>query len=259
MCSASLSAAGFRIAAIGSMSTARPATIANPVGVFIHPLAMTTNTPDIMPATATPDAGEQVERGDDSVPAVAGRCRGRWPRVKNAKPSSANGRPKIGPAKCHEARPQRAQLEGQHGARHRADGEQDGGALGPAPRELRDTRDRGCAATAPPRSPSSSGIAMPATANRMWNAERDRHLERVRRPGRSRAHLEACDLPRVRIVLGTSAHHPEAPRARVIHPGVGRAAARRHHRPHPAAASIWSCWSRSISFRPSTSSASARS
>ena len=41
------------IAASGSMSTARPSTMRNPTGVFIQALAMTTNTADRAPLTAT--------------------------------------------------------------------------------------------------------------------------------------------------------------------------------------------------------------
>ena len=42
----------------------------------------------------------------------------------------------IGPANCHEARPQQPELERQHRARHRADGEQNRAALRPALGEL---------------------------------------------------------------------------------------------------------------------------
>ena len=49
-------AAGFSMAAMGSISTARPSTQRMPVGAFIHALAMTTKTPDSMPLTAQPAA-----------------------------------------------------------------------------------------------------------------------------------------------------------------------------------------------------------
>src|SRR5207245_505944 len=53
MCTACGRAAGFAIAASGSTFTARPATSSNPVGVFIHALAITTKMPDRPPLTAT--------------------------------------------------------------------------------------------------------------------------------------------------------------------------------------------------------------
>jgi hypothetical protein len=58
MCRHCPKAAGLRMAARGSTSTAFPSTRRNPVGVFIHALAMTTNTPEMAPlnATSTPEA-----------------------------------------------------------------------------------------------------------------------------------------------------------------------------------------------------------
>ncbi len=53
MCTTWVGAAAVIIAAMGSMSTARPSTQRNPVGAFIHAFAMTTNRAESMPLTAT--------------------------------------------------------------------------------------------------------------------------------------------------------------------------------------------------------------
>ena len=55
-------AAGFSMAAMGSISTARPSTQRKPVGAFIHALAMTTKTPDSMPLTATAQPAARCAR-----------------------------------------------------------------------------------------------------------------------------------------------------------------------------------------------------
>ena len=48
-----VSAAGLRIAAIGSMPTGFPSSMVNPVGVFIHAFAITTKIPESAPLRAT--------------------------------------------------------------------------------------------------------------------------------------------------------------------------------------------------------------
>ena len=63
MCSTCGNAAGFSIAAIGSMSTARPSTKRKPAGAFIQALAVTTKTPDSMPLTATAQPAARCARG----------------------------------------------------------------------------------------------------------------------------------------------------------------------------------------------------
>ena len=56
-------AAAFAIAASGRMFVIRPSTTSNPAGAFIHALAMTTNTPDSAPLTATSTPAERCARG----------------------------------------------------------------------------------------------------------------------------------------------------------------------------------------------------
>jgi hypothetical protein len=63
MCRISENAAGLRMARYGSTSTARPSTMRKPVGVFIHPFAITTNTPDSTPLSATRTPAAQCARG----------------------------------------------------------------------------------------------------------------------------------------------------------------------------------------------------
>ena len=63
MCSVCGKAAGFRIAAIGSIWVNEPASIVNPVGVFIHAFAITTKTPEAAPLTATSTPASRCMRG----------------------------------------------------------------------------------------------------------------------------------------------------------------------------------------------------
>ena len=69
MCRVSVKAAGLRMAANGSMSTARPSTQRKPVGVFIHAFAITTKMPDRTPERATSTPASQCRtRGTRSHP-----------------------------------------------------------------------------------------------------------------------------------------------------------------------------------------------
>ena len=61
--STSWSANGVPMAAIGSMSTMRPASRAKPVGAFIHALAMMTKTAEAVPDAATTAPQAMCTRG----------------------------------------------------------------------------------------------------------------------------------------------------------------------------------------------------
>ena len=64
MCSVCDTAAALAIAAIGSTFTACPFTSSNPVGAFIQAFAMTTNTPDAVPLTATATPAQRCARDE---------------------------------------------------------------------------------------------------------------------------------------------------------------------------------------------------
>ncbi len=58
------SAAAFPMAARGFTAVTRPATKVKPAGAFIHALAMTTNTPEAAPLTATATPAPRWARGE---------------------------------------------------------------------------------------------------------------------------------------------------------------------------------------------------
>ena len=59
-----VSAAGLKIAAIGSMPAGFPSTMVNPVGVFIQAFAMTTKIPLSAPLRATTMPAHRCARPD---------------------------------------------------------------------------------------------------------------------------------------------------------------------------------------------------
>jgi hypothetical protein len=52
---------------MGSMSVIRPSTSSNPVGEFIHALAITTKIPEAAPLTATRMPAHRCARGEIRV------------------------------------------------------------------------------------------------------------------------------------------------------------------------------------------------
>jgi hypothetical protein len=63
MCTTWCGAAGATSGAIGSAETTTPFSSTNPTGVFIHALAVVTNSADAMPDTATGTPVHQCARG----------------------------------------------------------------------------------------------------------------------------------------------------------------------------------------------------
>ncbi len=64
MCSVCWNAIGLAIAATGSMFVRRPFARSNPVGAFIHALAITTKIPESVPLTATRMPDARCARGE---------------------------------------------------------------------------------------------------------------------------------------------------------------------------------------------------
>ena len=96
---------------------------------------MTTKMPDSTPLSADDDPGEEMRAAADAVPGVEvdpeedrfGEEREPFERERHADDRAGE---------AHEAWPEQPELERENGARHGADGEQDGRALGPSLREL---------------------------------------------------------------------------------------------------------------------------
>src|SRR5262245_32964211 len=81
------------------MPTTLPSTISNPAGVFIQELALTTNQAEISPLIQIGNEQSQCTRGERRFQPYKYRPRKMASR-KNAKPSSAKGRPIIAPENC---------------------------------------------------------------------------------------------------------------------------------------------------------------
>jgi len=64
MCTTWCGVAGAKNGASGSADTTRPPASTKPTGVFIHALAVVTNSAEAMPATATGTPVHQCRRGD---------------------------------------------------------------------------------------------------------------------------------------------------------------------------------------------------
>src|SRR5215470_4556524 len=89
MCSAWEGAAGLNIATNGSMLTALPLTVWNPLGVFIHALTATMNCDAMAPDTTTGSEQSQWTRGESLSQPYRYRPRKIASR-KKAKPSNVN-------------------------------------------------------------------------------------------------------------------------------------------------------------------------
>src|SRR5690242_3505611 len=168
MCGSSVGVDALNAAAIGSTSTRCPAASRrNPLGEFIHALAMTTKTELRAPLTATGIPVSQWAMGVSRFQPYRYRPRKMASR-KNAKPSAVNGRPKMAP--------ENAMNRG-----HSRPSSNDSAVPDTAPTANRipHPRDQRRASTShassrvrshrPSATTSSRGRPTPRTANTMWN------------------------------------------------------------------------------------------
>ena len=120
MCAACSGMASLKITSSGSTSTTVPSTFSvNPDGEFIHALAATTDTLPKMPASTIGNAGPEVRpRLQPAPPEDVDRDEDRLGEEEQALECERHPE-RLAPL-AHEARPQQAELEAQHGARHRA-------------------------------------------------------------------------------------------------------------------------------------------
>lgn len=77
------------------------------------------------------DSGEDVRRSTHAIPRVEVDAEEDG-FGEEREPFEGEGHAEDGPGELHEAGPEESELEGEDGAGDRADGEEDGGALGPA-------------------------------------------------------------------------------------------------------------------------------
>ncbi len=123
--------ARLKITAHGLTSTTRPSRRVMPPGWFIQELAATTEKVPPMPAEHDRQAGPEVRPRAEPVPAVdVDRDED---GLEEEEDSLDGERDAVrGAEAAHQPRPQQPELERQHRARHRADGEEHGRDLRPA-------------------------------------------------------------------------------------------------------------------------------